>query len=120
MCSLDREPIKVISKCQSFLRNMHLCRSSALRIGDFVIPNFVGFTIYLIPLIQFVAMQITTAYQIGFHGFQENVNVFFISLGSSQLLSIYLCLMHKNGQIIETVNQIQSVVDQSQCLFLIK
>lgn len=119
MSGLGREPIKVISKCQSFLRNMNLCRSSALRIGGVVIPNSVGFTIYSIPLIQFVAMQITTAYQIGFHGFQENVNVFFISLGSSQLLSIYLCLVNKNGKIIETVHQIQSVVDRSKSLLLL-
>lgn len=115
MCA--REQIKVISKCQSFLQNMNLCRGSELSIGKFVIPNFVGFTIFSIPLIQFVVMQVSTAYHIGFNGFQKNANAFFISLGSLQLLSIYLNLVNQNGLIIKSVNHIQNVVDRSMSQF---
>lgn len=112
-----REPIKVISKCRSFLNNMVLCRSSEIRVCGFGVPNYVGITLFALPLIQFVLMQNLTALNIGFRGFQKNANAFFISMGSIQLCTIYLCLAKQNGRIIKTVNSIQSIVDRSRSSF---
>lgn len=110
----NHEQINVTSKCRQFLKYMSLGLKIQFRIGRYEFPYWVSCSVASFPMILFTVMEYWTVYDIGLGDFLENGNVFFISLGLTQILLIYICLANNNDLLIETIGHIQQIVNQSK------
>lgn len=109
----------VMSKCRNFLKYMNLGVETKLRILHWEIPYYVSCTIASIPIIVLIILDYWTAYDIGLSNFQENGNVFFISLGTTQLQFIYICLTSSNGLIVQTIKHMQKTINRRKFINII-
>ena len=108
------KPIKVLSKCRHFLKGMNLGITTKTRIGRWEIPYYLSCIFASIPLIVLILLNYCTAYDLGLNGFYENGNVFFVSLGCTQMQFIYICLAKNNHLIIQIMDFFQKIVDRSK------
>lgn len=111
----NQKAIIVMSKCRFYLKFMHLGQKDEFHIGHLKIPNLVTWCILSTPLGIFILFEYLTLFDVGLNGFLENGNVFFISLGCTQLAITFICLTIRNKLIIKTIEHMQDIVDRSEC-----
>lgn len=109
-----QNPIKVLSKCRHFLKEMNLGTTTKFRIGRWEIPYYLSCIFVSIPLVVLIFLNYCTAYDLGLNGFYGNENVFFVSLGCTQMLFIYVCLAKNNHLIVQIMDFFQKIVDRSK------
>lgn len=111
-----QEQTNVMSKCRNLLKYMNLGIKTKFRISRWEIPYYVTCTIASMPIIVLILIDYWTAYGIGLSNFQENGNVFFISLGTTQLQFIYICLASNNGLIVQTIEHMQKTINRRKLI----
>lgn len=103
---------KILSECRNLLKFMHLCVKTKIRIGSTEMPHVLIFVIQLIPQCFPIILETLNAYDIGLD-FRKVSVTFMMLLGTVQMELIYICLAYNNNVLIETVDCIQDIVDQS-------
>lgn len=111
-------PIKVLFECQKLMKYMNLGANVEFHIRKWKVPNALVMVILTYPLNQLLILESLTLYSNGLSDFFEiSASVFQFFMGSIQMHLIFWCLTNNNQTIIQTLDYIQEIVNQSNCLW---
>lgn len=106
--------IQVLADCRYLLRFMNLGTNIQVQIRQWKIPNSLLFTLLLIPSSFGFVCEILNMFEINLDFYEDSHN-FLLILATFQIQIMYLCLIYKNGIIIELLDHIQRIVERSKC-----
>lgn len=108
-----KSEIEVLAKCRGLLKCIDLCRKAPFQIIRLKIPNNSMFIFNSIPIFFGILMESLTVYDIGWN-IIDAAGIVLLIFGLVQILSIYFSLAHQNEHIIEMIDRMQEVVNQSE------
>lgn len=113
MATKKSNKVFVLRGCQSFLRKAFLCNRNGIDIVWMKIPRWFGNFTFIFVMSLMISMFL--GYSIDKH-FDMKTTFFSLSLalGFFQMLMIYISLVIRNHNIIDTINDLQQLIDNSE------
>lgn len=107
--------VEFLKDCRYYLEKVHLCNREPYRIGIVPIPHIVMNFACVSPIVITFSCLLRYCIQSGFN-LNAMSNAFAICMGSAQIILIYITLAIERSTILETIDQMQEIVDKRKSI----
>lgn len=107
--------VEILKDCRYYLEIIHLCNSTRTRIWKIPVPFVVMNFLCVLPMLITITRLLQFCIMSGFD-LNEVSSAFAISMGSIQLTVIYISFISVRPATLETMDQMQSLVNERKTL----
>lgn len=106
----------VLNGCRTILKFTNLYNTNGFYIGAYRIPDFLVYSLLVLPMICEVILEIWFCFDENFN-LETTSNTMQMAIGATQMASVYISLASKTDSIVEIIDHLQKVVTESNEFF---